>query len=48
MSKMRERLMSCNVAAEVADDITASVQATLVDQKLRSFTRYGTSARTII
>lgn len=39
MIKMREQLMSRNVASEVANDITASVQATLLDQKLKSFTR---------
>lgn len=39
MTKMREQLMSRNVASEVANDITASVQATLLDQKLKSFTR---------
>ncbi len=51
MIKMREQLMSRNVASEVANDITASVQATLLDQKLKSFTRcahynmnYGWSA----
>lgn len=43
MTKMREKLMSRNVASEVANDITASVQATLIDQKLKSFTRYGPS-----
>lgn len=39
MDKMREQLMSRNVASEVANDITASVQATLTNQKLKSFTR---------
>lgn len=39
MGKMREQLMSRNVASEVANDITASVQATLTNQKLKSFTR---------
>lgn len=39
MAKMREQLMSRNVASEVANDITASVQATLTNQKLKSFTR---------
>lgn len=39
MTKMREQLMSRNVASEVVQDITASVQATLVEQKLKSFTR---------
>lgn len=39
MTKMREQLMGRNVASEVANDITASVQATLIDQKLKSFTR---------
>lgn len=39
MTKMREQLMSRNVASEVANDITASVQATLLNQKLKSFTR---------
>lgn len=41
MAKMREQLMSRNVASEVANDITASVQATLLNQKLRSFTRWA-------
>ena len=40
MAKMREQLMSKNVASEVANDITASVQATLINQRLKSFTRY--------
>ncbi|CAB1104142.1 unnamed protein product [Ectocarpus sp. CCAP 1310/34] len=35
MTKMREQLMGRNVASEVANDITASVQATLIDQKLK-------------
>lgn len=41
MAKMREQLMSRNVASEVASDITASVKATLLNQKLKSFTRYA-------
>ena len=41
MAKMREQLMARNVASEVVNDITASVQATLTNQKLRSFTRCG-------
>lgn len=40
MTRMREQLMSRNVASEVANDITASVQATLKDKKLKSFTRF--------
>lgn len=43
MTKMREQLMSRNVASEVVKDITASVQAALVDQKLKSFTRCASS-----
>lgn len=39
MARMREQLISRNVASEVANDITASVKATLLDQKLKSFTR---------
>lgn len=41
MTKMREQLMSRNVASEVTNDITASVQATLLNQKLKSFTRWA-------
>lgn len=45
MDKMREQLMSRNVASEVANDITASVQATLTNQKLKSFTRVKTAVQ---
>eukprot|EP00752_Nemacystus_decipiens_P002225 g2111.t2 len=45
MAKMREQLMSRNVASEVANDITASVQATLLNKKLKSFTRVKTAVQ---
>ncbi|CAM9143730.1 unnamed protein product [Scytosiphon promiscuus] len=48
MTKMREKLMSRNVASEVANDITASVQATLIDQKLKSFTRVKTAVQSAL
>lgn len=43
MARMREQLISRNVASEVARDIVASVRASLLDQKLKSFTRYASS-----
>ncbi|CAN0169032.1 unnamed protein product [Ectocarpus sp. 6 AP-2014] len=48
MTKMREQLMGRNVASEVANDITASVQATLIDQKLKSFTRVKTAVQSAL
>lgn len=48
MTRMREQLMSRNVAAEVANDITASVQVTLTDQKLKSFTRVNTAVQSAL
>ncbi|CAM9105656.1 unnamed protein product [Discosporangium mesarthrocarpum] len=45
MEKMRTQLMSRNVAKEVAEDITSSVQATLTNQKLKSFTRVSTTVQ---
>ncbi|CAM9174810.1 unnamed protein product [Ascophyllum nodosum] len=48
MAKMREQLMSKNVASEVANDITASVQATLINQRLKSFTRVKTAVQSAL
>ncbi|CAN0221316.1 unnamed protein product [Pylaiella littoralis] len=48
MTKMREQLLSRNVASEVVQDVIASVQATLVDQKLKSFTRVKTAVQSAL
>jgi signal recognition particle receptor subunit alpha len=39
LEAMKAQLMAKNVAAEIADDICRSVQASLVGQRQASFTR---------
>jgi signal recognition particle GTPase len=39
LEAMKAQLMAKNVAAEIADDICSSVQASLVGQRQASFTR---------
>ena len=42
LDAMRQQLISKNVASEIALNITEAVKATLVGQKLASFTRVKT------